>query len=254
MGLVGASAAPALADVTFYVHADYGGGAMTVGEGRYDIDRISVGNDQISSVRVPPGWRVVLYEHAHFQGRTLTLDADARSLPGFNDLTSSIVVSRIGPPTVRDRRGRKCADEGGWCDFRGPATIYYGARDRWVMKEQAGRVRCANDVFGDPLVGVGKACFVDNERPEGVTFYIDANYGGGSMTLDEGRYDIDRLSIGNDKLSSVRVPPGWRVVLFEHAHFQGRTVVLEGDAPFLGDFNDLTSSIAISRPARGGYR
>lgn len=49
----------------------------------------------ISSVRVPNGWRVTLYQHANFGGATKVLTSDAQSIRGFNDLTSSIVVERL---------------------------------------------------------------------------------------------------------------------------------------------------------------
>ncbi len=53
-------------------------------------------NDMLSSLRpVPPCGTVaiVLYQHYSFEGRELVLHDSAPSLPNFNDLTSSIVVT-----------------------------------------------------------------------------------------------------------------------------------------------------------------
>lgn len=77
-----------------YEHARYVGRSATLDVGRYDVARIALGNDTVSSVRVPPGWRVTLHRDAGFQGPTSALTADAATLPGIDDAASSIVVER----------------------------------------------------------------------------------------------------------------------------------------------------------------
>jgi hypothetical protein len=79
--------------------------------------------------------------------------------------------------------------------------------------------------------------------------YEDIDYGGRSQVLDGGRYDIGRLSFGNDRISSVKVPPGWKVTLYQDAGFRGATRVLTADTPALADFNDHPSSIVVERMA-----
>jgi V8-like Glu-specific endopeptidase len=77
-----------------YVHNDYDGRSQVLAAGSYNTDQLSIGNDVISSIKVPPGWKVTLYQHRHFWGTTRVLTADTTALPGFNDTTSSIVVER----------------------------------------------------------------------------------------------------------------------------------------------------------------
>lgn len=81
----------------FYEHCDYQGWSSSLGPGRYDIGSMGIGNDSISSLRVPKGLRVTLFEHGGFQGRTVTFTGDVSCLVqhGFNDATSSIVVEEI---------------------------------------------------------------------------------------------------------------------------------------------------------------
>ena len=91
---------------TFYKHCSFGGSSITLDVGRYKLPQLrdiatknnyeGDINDDISSVRVPAGYRVTLYEHDNFKGRDLTLTSDNSCLVGngFNDLTSSIIVSR----------------------------------------------------------------------------------------------------------------------------------------------------------------
>lgn len=83
--------------------------------------------------------------------------------------------------------------------------------------------------------------------PKRAQFFEHCNYQGWSSTLGVGNYDIGSMGIGNDSISSVRVPAGLRVVLYEHAGFQGRAVTLTGDAPCLVNqgFNDAASSIRV---------
>ncbi len=156
-----------------FEHNNYAGRSSQLWPGRYDISQLTIGNDCISSVKVPHGWKVTLYEHAGFTGRTKILTRDTASLPDFNDMTSSIVVD-------------------------------------------------------------GPACVFEHN-----------NYGGRSQVLTPGRYDISQLTIGNDCVSSVKVPHGWKVTLYEHAGFTGRTKILTQDTASLPDFNDMTSSIVV---------
>lgn len=79
-----------------------------------------------------------------------------------------------------------------------------------------------------------------------VVIYSDRDYQGLSQELELGRYDVRQLAIGNDRLSSLRVSQGLRVILYEHGGFQGRTKKFTSDTPYVGnDFNDITSSIEI---------
>ncbi len=83
---------------------------------------------------------------------------------------------------------------------------------------------------------------------DGVTFYGDANYGGWSVTLGAGNYNYSEMvaaGIPNDKLSSLKVPAGFKVTLYENANFGGSQKAVTEDTSYLGDFNDLTSSIKV---------
>lgn len=80
-----------------------------------------------------------------------------------------------------------------------------------------------------------------------VVIYAHANFQGASKALSEGRYfDVNSLGIGNDRLSSLRVPAGMQVTLYEHAHGLGRSKIFTQDTSYVGDdFNDITSSLKV---------
>jgi pimeloyl-ACP methyl ester carboxylesterase len=86
-------------EATFYSDIEFSGGSLSTSG-----DLSFVGwdwNDSVSSVHVPPGRTVVLYEHADFEGESLEISADDADLrnhagPGpdgtWNDVASSIRV------------------------------------------------------------------------------------------------------------------------------------------------------------------
>lgn len=70
-------------------------------------------------------------------------------------------VAQAGPPPAAVR----CAGENEQCSFSGTKIVFYGANDSWVRKSLTNGTVCSNGVFGDPLKGVVKSCFVvDNPR------------------------------------------------------------------------------------------
>jgi len=83
-----------------------------------------------------------------------------------------------------------------------------------------------------------------------VIVYKDRNFAGKSLALKKGQYKMGQLSkVGNDTISSLRVPEGYTVTLYADDNFKGKTLTCDSDTPWLGDyhFNDITSSIVVSK-------
>lgn len=91
----------------------------------------------------------------------------------------------------------------------------------------------------------------NDNTPAGVaTFSKDCNYGGYSVSLPAGQYTLSQLQargISNDDISSLRVNAGYRVTLYEHDNFGGRSLVKTANTACLvaDGFNDLASSLKI---------
>ena len=93
-----------------FTHADYAdswqdipGFSQTLDLGSYDDAKhqLQIGNDQISSLKVPEGVGVRCYEHAWFQGAHIDFLQDTPKIPmDWNDRVSSLIVYRTqdGPP------------------------------------------------------------------------------------------------------------------------------------------------------------
>ena len=77
--------------------------------------------------------------------------------------------------------------------------------------------------------------------------FEDVNFEGPSQLLVPGIYELaDSAGVGDDKISSVRVPPGWQVTLYADAGLQGPYVSFTEDAAHVGDvMNDQASSIEV---------
>jgi hypothetical protein len=78
------------------------------------------------------------------------------------------------------------------------------------------------------------------------TFFADPEYQGDSEEVGpiEFPYPVDRI-IGDNRIGSVKVPPGLKVTLHEHADGSGDSRVLTEDTGSLGDFNNKTSSVTV---------
>ncbi len=182
------------------IYSDYGfrGASETIHGNVVDMKQTRVGNDALSSIRVPDGCTAVLYTDNNYRGHSLELYGDepelGRTRVG-NDSVSSIEV--------------RCGGHGG-----------------------------------------GHSSGQGGSSGEGVTLYADYGFRGASETFRTGEIaDMKGTRIGNDALSSVRVPRGCTVMLFADNNFRGRSIELTRDEPELGRTavgNDSVSSISVS--------
>lgn len=81
----------------------------------------------------------------------------------------------------------------------------------------------------------------------GVIFYQDINYGGtASPVIAKGNYSSLPGGVPNDWMSSLKVPSGWTVEVYEHGGFGGTKWTFTADTPWVGsDCNDKMSSFKI---------
>ena len=103
---------------------------------------------------------------------------------------------------------------------------------------------------------------------EGIIFYLHADFSGPSQALNVDVPNLGKVqgscSSGGegemphwgDCISSVKVMPGWRAILYRDENYKGASVVVDADIPNLravrgpcddDSFNDCVSSIRIAR-------
>ena len=84
--------------------------------------------------------------------------------------------------------------------------------------------------------------------PQPVTVYTDCDYKGESASFLPGTYDVSHIKIPNDTLSSVKVPVGRSIKIFQHGVNAGNSITLTKDTPCLVSegFNDTASAWIVS--------
>ncbi len=92
-----------------------------------------------------------------------------------------------------------------------------------------------------------------NPSADGVTFYADASYAGAaSQKLAKGTYTLAQLAakgVVNDWASSVKIPAGWKVIMYSDNNFTGTSWTLTSSNSWFGalspNANDKMSSVKI---------
>ena len=101
----------------------------------------------------------------HF-GTTQTGNCDA---PGANSnlgvattATPPTGVTLVSPLPTTGYATASCANEGGNCAFSGSKYIAYGdkTKNKWSIGVFTGGVACTNGIFGDPIPGTAKKCYI----------------------------------------------------------------------------------------------
>lgn len=88
-----------------------------------------------------------------------------------------------------------------------------------------------------------------------VTLYEDCNFTGRNYTLAPGTYRMYQMRIGNDQLSCMVIPEGFKVTLYEHDDFKGKSKTYSSNVSCLdAEWNDMTTSIVVESVFNnGGY-
>jgi hypothetical protein len=80
----------------------------------------------------------------------------------------SDVPTQAPPPPQGASRGPAgytfCATENQTCSFSGSKSVAYGANNKFTFLNLPGGTLCTNAVFGDPILGTVKACYVGEEK------------------------------------------------------------------------------------------
>jgi hypothetical protein len=295
--------------VTLYRDCNYRGISRTFTPGRYNLDQAGFGANQLSSIRVPYGLKVVMYDTPEpGQGRKIRLTSDNNCFGSdWNDRVQSIVVeadntgdgggnnpqyptqqptypaygtgaqviiyencgmSGTSVPLVPGRYDSRAMGlrndaisslrvpkgysvivykEGG---FRGESMTFYA------------NVYCLDGRMNDQISSIivngpggnnnSQPSYPENNYPSArdkVTIYDQCSYGGQSVPLSPGRYNYNAMGLQNDRISSLRVPRGFRVIAFVAKDYQGQSRSFSYDESCLdGEWNNNISYIIVEGP------
>ena len=78
-----------------------------------------------------------------------------------------------------------------------------------------------------------------------VCFYVRSNYRGTSFCANANDNWVGNTL--NDRVTSVKVPKGYKVTLYQHINYGGKKKTISGNVSSLSDFNNILSSYKISK-------
>jgi len=250
--------------------------------GRYDLDGLNLREKTISSIQLKPGYQVTLFDNENFKGRSLILTTDASSsflaFRNFDNATVSLIVERTPQAqpeeliivtvyendfTGRSQKlapGRYTTSQLGIRNdalssitvapgFR--ATLYehgdFTGRTMFIRGQSANAAFFNQHQFND----ITSAVIIEEipHEEQVVTIYSE-KFSGKSQELEPGEYVASKLTIGENELTSLRVPKGFEVTLFEHGNFKGLKTIVDRDTDYSKSkmFNNIYSSLIVSKP------
>lgn len=138
-------------------------------------------------------------------------------------------------------------------------VVANGSRISVYLNRSATPILTATDAtYASGAVGLrahDSASAFDNvsvTQAPGAIFYADGGYGGLGVSLNPGSYTMAQLNaagIPNDWMSSLRVPAGWTVQVYEHNDFTGTVWTFTSDTPLVpAEANDKMTSVRILAP------
>jgi hypothetical protein len=247
--------------VVAYAEADHMGPAVRIDVGAYDGDRLPLGNDRIRSLKIADGYRLVGFEHGKFGGRSVAFTGTVPVLGTMEAAISSLRVERVAAPTDR--------------------VTFFGAADFQGVRHELGEGRYAQHVHFDftPFSvripsGMGvqlifptgpamtlsgdrnwlppdrmflpfQAVVTDHRLQSTVVAYTEAGHMGAAARLGVGAFNVDRLPFGDNRIHSLTISAGHRVVLFEDPNFSGASVTFASSTSNLGSLAGKISSLRV---------
>lgn len=250
---------------------NYSGNSKKLAAGRYTGAAIGIRDNSLSTIVVPQGFNVTLYDQPNFKGRSFIIkgeSARAVYLKDFDNVVSSLVIElepqvmlyadNVTATGVNLTPGYYNVNEfqinnddlssvkvapGMWVllfehiDFKGRSLLLTQDASQDFMSGKE-----FNNVTSSLIVG-------SKDTPLPVVTLYDGNRTGVLKKLMPGQYPV--LDVGNDLLSSIEVPRGLQVTLYDHAGYEGRsmTITQSVTSEFMKHhgFDNVTSSLVIEQ-------
>ena len=275
--------------VTLHENCNYGGKAYFLEAGTYNLYQMKIDNDQLSSMQIPSGMKVTLYKDDNFRGGSKTFTGNVSCLEtDWNDQASSLVVENSSYQPgynqsdyvvfYNDCYGKgqsktlkpgtySSTELGGFYQNISSFTIYGNLRVRAYTQSDGASgyfktfdasESCLSDSYNDnirSLVVEYKPAntYNGNSNSQLAVFYTDCNYQGNSIRLQPGYYQGDKLGLFRYDISSVEIPSGLRVKVFNNETMSGSSKLLSGNTSCLDySTNNKIGSIVIEESGWGG--
>ena len=266
--------------VTVYRNVNFNGSALSVGEGEVtigDLRNSAVGNDQLSSIEIAPGYEVVACVNSRLRGRCDVFTSSVTDLRtiGLNDTISSLLVR---PQSQQVTLYRNVNFSGSALSVDEGEVTIGDLRNSPVGNDQLSSiaipagievVACTNsrlrgrcEVFTSSVsdlrtIGLNDtiSSLLVRPQPQQVTVYRNVNFSGSALSVGVGEVTIGDLRnspVGNDQLSSIAIPAGIEVVACVNSRLRGRCEVFTSSVSDLRTIglNDTISSLDVRQSSQ----
>jgi len=236
--------------------------------GNYTAAQISLPRRSLSSIVVPNGYEAILYSEDNFQGDHIVISGSHQNLGKFNDKTQSIQIVK-----TFKKNPEHLAVAYAYPEYAGKQQgISLGNNTMTSSQIKSIEIDSNYEVLiynNDMLIDIISSCSrnlniisqntiltvvlqkISKQPTEYVVFYENINFKGARFFVNT--QSNGRISHADGKLSSMRIPNDYEVVLFEETDFRGTYVVASSDVNNLNfyGFNDRAKSILV-RPKNTG--
>lgn len=238
--------------VTLYQDCNYSGKKQFLQTGSYRTYQLSVGNDNLSSLQIPSGMKVTLYEHDEFKGQSKTYYSSTTCLEyGWDNNASSIVVEseNYQPGTGQNdyitfyndcyskgysrslQPGTYSGSQLGQLKYNISSFAIYGNLQVRVYLNNEnnsgystlldGNQPCLSGTYNDKIASLVieyKSSSNNNTGNNGsgnyATIYTNCSYSGNSLRLEPGFYQGDKLGLLKYDISSIEIPSNLRAKVY----------------------------------------
>lgn len=278
-------------NIGLYEDCNYSGKKYYLTPGSYKKYQMQIDNDMLSSMQIPDGMRVTIYEHDDFKGQTATYTSNVSCLTGtWNDNTSSIVVESLYNQPIYNQNNyvtffNDCYSKG-YSQSLGPGTYY--SNQLGTLKQNIssfaiyGNLRikvytnsdnasgystafetnqsCLGSSFNDKIRSVvieyksSQPTYPTSGNGLYATIYADCNYGGNSLRLAPGYYQGDRLGLMKYDISSIEIPSNLKARVFISNEYLSGTssyIIAENTTCLSSTLNNRIGSLVIEE--NSGY-
>ncbi len=278
--------------VTIYEECNFRGRSADLYAGNFRSEVMKLGNDRLSSINIPNGFKVTIYEHDGFGGRSQTFMSTISCLPAeWNDMASSIVVESNSRPGRNQNDFITFYSD---CNSKGFSKSFgigtYSAADLGQLNLNIssfniyGNLRLRAYTTSDNASGYNQAfeqnqpCLAknyndkirsfiieyksggnggygngDNNENSYVTIYTSCNYRGNSLKLAPGNYSADKLGLLKYDISSIEIPSDLEARLYTNEYLSGNYYAVTSSNNCLNStLNDQVASISIQRKGENG--
>ena len=257
--------------VHVYQNVNYGGFYSQLAIGSYTLAQLQakgVSDNDITSLTVPMGYSVTVYDGDNFTGTSKTFTENSGWLSDWNDKITSLKIIDtkislvnvfqdinyggyaagldIGNYTLSQLQSKGIIDN----DITSlkisagiKVTVYEGDNFTGTSKDFTADVNWLAD-WNDKISSIK----ITDIRPYVFTAFQDVNFGGYSAGFNIGDYTLIQLQakgISDNDITSLKIAAGFKVTVYDGDNFTGASKDFTAETGWLADWNDKISSLRI---------